>query len=693
MTTPSANTAFESKRVPQLDLEPVPPRAERRPSVTFIHGETRTDEYSWLREDGPDVTAYLEAENAYAEAVLAPTIPLQSVLYDEMLSHVKQTDLSVPYRLGAYLYYSRTEEGKQYPIFARRRDPEAAEEITLDLNLLAEGREFLGLGSYEISDDGRLLAYALDVTGYRQYTLAVKDVRTGASLLEAIARVTSVVWAASGTTLFYTTEDAVSKRRDRFWRRDLGASASVLVYEEPDELYDIGTTRSRDRAYTFLVSASKSTTEWRALRSDSPEGELTVVLPRSEGHRAGIEHYGDRFYILTNRDAADFRLVTTPEASTDEEHWHEVVPERAGVHLEDLEIFERYAVLRGRSGGFANLEVLELATETLHAVDLPETVRSVQPNANPEFVTDAFRFTYTSLVTPPAVFDLDMRTRERTLLKETEVPGYDRALYATELRHATAPDGTRVPISLVYRTEGGRPGPAPMLLYAYGSYGLSMDPSFSAARLALLDRGVTFAIAHVRGGGELGEAWRTSGHLQNKLNTFTDFIAVAEYVVAEGLTSSDRLAIQGGSAGGLLVGAVSNMRPELFAAVVSQVPFVDVVNTMLDASLPLTTAEYLEWGNPNVASDYAYMMRYSPYDNVRAQPYPATLTKVSINDSQVPYWEGAKLTARLRAATTGRQPLLLVTNFGAGHGGPSGRYDHLRDVAAVYAFVLAKIAS
>ncbi len=364
------------------------------------------------------------------------------------------------------------------------------------------------------------------------------------------------------------------------------------------------------------------------------------------------------------------------------------------MHVEDVEVFEHFAVLRARSGGFGGLEILDLASGALAAVELPETVRSVYPHANPEFATDTFRFTYTSLVTPPTVFDLDMRTRERTLLKETEVPGYDRTRYASELRHAVASDGTRIPVSLVSRTDvpAATDGGAPMLLYAYGSYGLSMDPSFSAARLALLDRGVRFAVAHVRGGGELGEAWRTSGHLQKKINTFTDFIAVAEFAIAEGLTSADRLAIQGGSAGGLLMGAVSNMRPDLFRAVVSQVPFVDVVNTMLDASLPLTTAEYLEWGDPNVADDYAYMLRYSPYDNVRAQAYPATLVKVSLNDSQVPYWEGAKLIAKMRALGTGTQPLLLVTNFGAGHGGPSGRYDYLRDVAGVYAFVLAEIA-
>ena len=681
------------RAIPHLATDPVPPVAERRPHPTELHGEIREDDYFWLRDKGaPDVIAYLEAENAYADAVLAPTAGFQNDLYAEMLSHVKQTDLSVPYRLGAYLYYSRTEEGRQYPIFARKREPDAPEEITLDMNALAVGHDFLGLGAYEISDDGMLLAYAVDTTGYRQYTLHVRDLRTGTDS-ESIERVTSVVWASDSKTLFYTTEDDVSKRRDRFWRHTLGASAPVLIYEETDELYDVSAQRSRDRSYVFLGIYSKATTEWRALRSDAPQTELAVVIPRREDHRCQIEHWRDSFFILTNRDAPDFRLVSTPASDTSEPAWRDVVPERAGVHLEDVDVFERHAVLRGRSGGFGNLEILDLETGTLAAIDLPETVRTVGANANPEFATETFRFTYTSFVTPATVFDLDMRTGERTLLKATEVPGYEPDRYTTELRHATASDGTRVPISLVSRADVPRTAETPMLLYAYGSYGLSMDPSFSAARLALLDRGVAFAIAHIRGGGELGEAWRTAGHLQAKLNTFTDFVACAEYVIAEKLTSPERLAIQGGSAGGLLMGAVSNMRPDLFGAVVSQVPFVDVVNTMLDASLPLTTSEYLEWGNPEVASDYAYMMRYSPYDNVRAQAYPATLVKVSVNDSQVPYWEGAKLVARIRALGTGTAPIVLVTNFGAGHGGPSGRYDHLRDVASVYAFVLATVGA
>ncbi len=672
-----------------------PPVTAKVPHVTQIHGHTRHDDYFWLREkSNPAVMEHLKAETAYTEAVMKPTQALQTTLYDEILSHIKQTDLSVPYRKGAYFYYSRTEEGKQYPIYARKRGSlDAPEEIVLDLNVLARGHSYFGLGAYKVSDDGHLLAYSTDTTGYRQYTLRVRDLRTGNDLSEAIERVDSIDWAGDNATLYYTTENAVSKRHDKFFRHRLGAPGSTLLYEEKDELYDVVSQRSNDGAYVFLVSYSKSTNEARAVRVDRPDGDLVTILPRREGHRFSIEHHGDQFYVLTNRDAGDYKLVSAPETAPQEANWHEIVPQRPGVRLDDISMFEHYAVLGGRSGGFSNLEVLDLGTGKLAAVPFDEGVHTAMPQANPEFATGIFRFTYTSLVTPSAVYDLDMATGKRTLLKATEVPHYDPTRYTTELAHATARDGTRVPISLVYRKDVERDGKAPMLLYAYGSYGISMDPTFSAARLALLDRGVIFGIAHIRGGGELGEAWRTAGHLQKKLNTFTDFIDCAAYLIKEKYTSPDRLAIQGGSAGGLLMGAVSNMRPDLFRAVVSQVPFVDVMNTMLDASLPLTTSEYLEWGNPNVKADYDYMMRYSPYDNVTALAYPASLVKVSVNDSQVPYWEGAKLVAKLRETRTNAAPLLLDVNFGAGHGGASGRYDAIKETAFNYAFVLSEIAS
>ncbi|MBD5655759.1 MAG: S9 family peptidase [Candidatus Eremiobacteraeota bacterium] len=675
------------------DNAATPPVAAKRPAITEIHRRTRVDEYAWLRDrQSAEVGAYLEAEEAYARAVMAPTEPLQERLYDEILSHIKQTDLSVPYRLGNYWYYSRTEEGKQYPILARKREtPAAAEEITLDLNALAEGHAYFAIGAYQVSDDGHLLAYSVDLTGYRQYTLHVKDLRSGAGLDEAIERVSDVVWAADNTTLYYTTEDDVSKRHDRFWRHALGSPESTLLYEESDERYDVGAQRSRDRAFVFLASYSKATTEWQALRTDRAEGELQVIIPRSEGHRADVAHHGSSFYITTNRDAEDFRVVVTPDDAPQESNWREVIPARPGVHLDGLDVFERYAVVVGRSGGFPNLEILDLADHALRPIELPEAVHSVAPGMNPEYGTSTYRFSYASLVTPASVYEIDLATDVRRLLKETEVPGYDRSHYATELTFATAPDGTHVPMSLVFRNDVPRDGSAPMLLYAYGSYGHPIDPTFSAARLVLLDRGVVFAIAHVRGGGELGERWRTAGHLREKLNTFHDFIACAEHAIAQKYTSAPRLAIQGASAGGLLVAAVANMRPDLFRAVVCQVPFVDVVNTMLDASLPLTTAEYLEWGDPNDEGDYDYMMGYSPYDNVASQAYPAMLVRVSLNDSQVPYWEGAKLVARIRAHKTDKNSLLLAVNFGAGHGGASGRYDNIRETTLNYAFILAEI--
>jgi oligopeptidase B len=670
------------------------PIAKKVPHVTQLHGTTRTDDYSWLREkNAPEVTAYLKAENAYADAALEPLQPLAAELYDEMLSHIKQTDLSVPYRLGEYWYYSRTEEGKQYPILARKRGSvDAPEEITLDLNVLAEGHEFLGINAYKVSPDGNLLAYSIDTTGYRQYTLHVRDLRTNTDLPDAIPRTGDVVWANDNRTLLYTSEDEISKRRNMFWRRELGAAEGTLVYEERDELFDLGAAISNDRRFVFVAAYSKSTTHWQSLRADRPGEGLVEILPRREGHRYSVEHHGESFFILTNSGAENFRLVRAPEHAPGEAHWREIVAERPGIFLAEIEAFEHHLVLAVRSGGYSNLEVLGLASLQLSPVVCAEEVHTVSGQMNPEFHTSSYRFAYTSFVTPASVYELDLASGRQTLLKQTEVPGYDAARYATEVSYATASDGTKVPLSIVRRADVPLDGSGAMLLYGYGSYGISMDPTFSPARLVLLDRGIAFAIAHIRGGGELGEGWRTSGHLQRKLNTFEDFIACAEHVIEHGYASSGRLAIQGGSAGGLLVSAVANMRPDLFAAVISHVPFVDVVNTMLDASLPLTTGEYLEWGNPNVAADYDYMMRYSPYDNVRAQPYPATLIKVSLNDSQVPYWEGAKLAAKLRAYKTNDRPLFLVTNFGAGHGGASGRYDHLKELAFDDAFILSRIA-
>jgi oligopeptidase B len=673
---------------------PKPPVARKIPKEATTNGDKRVDNYFWLREKtSPEVIKYLEAENAYADAFMRPTEALQQTLYKEMVGHLKETDVNVPYRDGNYFYYSRTEKGKQYPIYCRKRESVSApEEIVLDLNEMARGLKYLGLGAYVVSDDGNLLAYTTDTTGYRQYTLQVKDLRTGQLLSEKIERVDNVSWAADNKTLFYTTEDAVTKRRDKFYRHRLGASSSDLLFEEKDELYDIESYRSRDRRFVFLTSESKLTSEVRYISSDRPDDELKVIEPRQNEHKYFADHRGDLFYIRTNQGGKNYRIVTAPAASPQKKNWKEFMAHRPSVKLDDIDLFSNQLVVSEREKGLEQLEIIDLrAGGRSHRVEFSEPVYSTSLSNNREFNTTTLRFNYQSLVTPNSVFDYDMNTRERKLLKQTEVPGYNAELYTSERAFATASDGTRIPLSIVYKKGLKMDGRNPLLLYGYGSYGYALPPNFSSARLSMLDRGVIYVIAHIRGGGELGEDWREQGRMMFKKNTFTDFIASAEYLVKERYTTSDRLVIQGGSAGGLLVGAVVNMRPDLFKAVVAQVPFVDVVNTMLDASLPLTTSEYLEWGNPNQPKAYEYIKSYSPYDNIKAQAYPSMLVRVSLNDSQVPYWEGAKFAAKLREMKTDNNPLLLKTNMGAGHGGASGRYDALRDVAFDYAFMLMQM--
>jgi oligopeptidase B len=666
----------------------------REPRVTEIHGYTLTDEYFWLRDrSNPEVLAYLEAENAYTAQVMQPTRDLQEALYNEMLGRIKQTDLSVPSRIGGHFYYSRTEEGKQYPYMCRRKGSmEAPEELLLDLNALAEGRSYLAVGAYVVSDDGHRLAYSLDTTGYRQYTLHVKDLRTGRTLGEQIERVGAVVWASDNRTLFYTTEDAVSKRSDTVWRHVAGADASEAVFEEPDVLFDVSAGRSLDRRIIFIGSFARTTSEQRYLRADQPSGTFRVIVPREIGHEYDVEHYDGRFYIRTNKGAKNFRIVTAPVDDPSEPRWEPFVDHDPAVKIDGITFFARHGVVSEREGGLTFLRVLDMKTRQSHRITTEEPDYALSLASNPEFDSDTVRFTYQSMVTPASVYDYRMDTRERLLLKQQEVlGGYDPQRYESKRIWSVSRDGTRVPVSLVYRKGLALDGRAPLLLYAYGSYGVSMAPAFSSSRLSLLDRGFVYALAYIRGGGELGEEWREQGRMMRKMNTFTDFIDCAEHVVQNRYTSCDRLIIQGGSAGGLLVGAVANMRPDLFKAVVAQVPFVDVVNTMLDASLPLTTSEYIEWGNPNEKAAFDYMMTYSPYDNVRPQAYPAMLVHVSLNDSQVPYWEGAKLVAKLRAMKTDGNLLLLKANLGAGHGGPSGRYDALRELAFTTAFMLQQV--
>jgi oligopeptidase B len=678
----------------QNAADSAPPVANKHVRVTEIHGHTLKDDYFWLREkSNPDVSKYLEAENAYTEGVMAPTKGLQETLYKEMLGRIKQTDLSVPSRIGDYFYYSRTEEGKQYPYMCRRRGSmQSAEEVLLDLNTLAEGHSYMALGAYVASDDGNRLAYSTDQTGYRQFTLHVKDLRTGETLSESIERVGSVVWANDNRTLFYTTEDPVSKRSDKFWRHVVGADGSELLYEEKDELFDVGAGRSLDKKVVFLGSYAKTSAEWRYLPAGNPSAGLRVILPREPEHEYDVDHYDGRFYIRTNKGAKNFRVVMSPVEEPSERNWKPFIDHDAQVKISGLTFFVSHAVVSERQGGLNYLRVIDMKTLQSYRIATDEADYALSMASNPEFDTAIVRFTYQSMITPSSVYDYDMSTRQRTLLKRQDVlGGYDPANYEAKRVWSVSRDGTKVPISLVYRKGVTLDGRAPMLLSGYGSYGSSLSPTFSSNRLSLLDRGVVYALAYVRGGGELGEDWREQGRMMQKLNTFNDFIDCAEFLVKNKYTSTDRLVIQGGSAGGLLVGAAVNMRPDLFKAVVAQVPFVDVINTMLDASLPLTTSEYIEWGNPNEKPAFEYMIRYSPYDNIKPQAYPAILVQVSLNDSQVPYWEGAKFVAKLRATKTDTNPLILKTNMGAGHGGSSGRYDALRETAFTYAFVLRQM--
>ena len=668
-----------------------PPMTEKKAKVTDIHGEKLMDNYFWLREKkNPAVIAHLEAENAYTTAMMKHTEGLQEKLYNEILSHIKQTDVNVPYKLGEYFYYTRTVEGQQYPIFCRKhRTLDAPEQIVIDVNELAKGHKFMSVGMFVPSDDGKLLAYSTDNTGYRQYTLQIKNLTTGELLPERIERINNVSWASDNKTLFYVTEDAVTKRNDKLFRHVLGTDKYDLIYEEEDELFDIGVDRSRDRALIALGAYSKTSTEFRYIPATNPNAEWKIIIPRQKDHEYDVDHRRDLFYIRTNKGAKNFRVVTAPVSDPSEKNWKEFIAHRPAVKVEGIDVFADHAVLSEWENGLQHIEIVEFKSNKRHRIAFPEPVYAAGLTSNREFNTSVVRYNYQSLTTPGSVFDYDMNSRQATLKKQTEVPGgFDKNNYKAERVFATASDGTRIPISLVYRKNVKLDGSAPALLYGYGSYGISISPGFSASRLVMLDRGVVFAIAHIRGGGELGEPWREAGRMMNKMNTFTDFIASAEHLVNNKYTSKDRLVIQGGSAGGLLVGAVSNMRPDLFKAVVSQVPFVDVLNTMLDATLPLTTSEYIEWGNPNEKAAFEYMKKYSPYDNIRKADYPAMLVKVSLNDSQVPYWEGAKFVAKLRDFKTDKNPLLLKTNMGAGHGGASGRYDAFRETAFDYAFML-----
>ena len=703
-------TETKASPSPKLDLTPAPPVARKEPKQTAIHGTVLVDDYAWLREkESPEVTAYLEAENQYAEAVMAPLADLREQLYLEMLGHMKQTDISVPYRDGAWWYYMRTEEGLQYPVYCRKADVQGAlEQVILDGNALAEGQSFMAIGGTDVSDDGRWLAYSVDHTGFRQYTLHIKDLSSTDSSSRAsssrqlvdgaVERVGSIVWAADNKTLFYTVEDEEQKRQHQLWRHVLGTSHSedVLVLEETDERFNLGAGRTRDGKFLVLEAGSHTTTEARFLSADDPTGAWTLVTKRVDDQEYSIDHRNGLWFIRTNDVGRNFRLVTAPVETPGREHWSELLSHREAIMLEDIDLFDRFFVACEREDGLPRLRLWSF-TENDRAIQsneirFPEPVYSAFPHVNREFDATKFRYAYQSLVTPSSVYEYDIATTQSTLLKQVEVPGgFDREQYASERVFATASDGAKIPISLVYRKNKREAGGNPLYVYGYGSYGYSLPIGFNANRLSLLDRGVVMAYAHIRGGGDLGKPWHDAGKMLVKRNTFSDFVAATEYLCLRGFGDPTRVAIEGGSAGGLLMGAVTNLKPEIFRAVISHVPFVDVMNTMLDASLPLTLPEYEEWGNPNEPEYFNYMLSYSPYENLKAGSYPAMLVKTSLNDSQVMYWEPAKYVAKLRTLKTDAHPLLLVTNMSAGHGGASGRYDYLKEIAFDYAFLLREL--
>jgi oligopeptidase B len=669
--------------------------AKKVAHVTEIHGEKLVDDYRWLREKKDSaVIKHLEAENAYTEAVMKPTKALQDRLYDESLGRIQQTDQTAPVRIGQHWYYTRTVEGKQYPIHCRKSGSvNGTEEIMLDVNELAKGSKFYKVEVRIVSDDGNLLAYTSDTTGFRDYTLRVKNLRTGKLLADTIEHVDSVAWASDNQTLFYVTEDD-AKRPYRLYRHKLGtaADADTLLFEEKDELFDIDVTHSRDRKLILLNISSFTSTEVRHLKRDEPAAPLVVLLPREAEHRYDVDHKDGAFYIRTNKEAKNFRLVRAPVATPQEKHWQELVPHRPEVLLDTVHIFAGHLVLEERANGLERIVVFDPATKRRTEVAFNEPTYSASGGDNPEFDSGTFRFEYQSFTTPKSTFEYDVATNERRLLKATPVlGGYDSKRYQSERIWATAKDGVKVPISVVAMKGVPRDGTAPLLLYGYGAYGMNNPATFNAARLSLLDRGMVFAIAHIRGGGEMGEPWHDDGKMMKKRNSFTDFVACAEHLIAEKYTCQDKLAIQGRSAGGLLIGGVLTLRPDLPKVAILEVPFLEAINTMLDETLPLTVPEFLEWGNPKISEQYRYMKSYCPYSNLRATRYPAMLVLTSFFDSQVMYWEPAKYVAKLRPLKQDKNVLLFKCNMTAGHGGASGRYDALRERAFVDAFVLTQL--
>jgi oligopeptidase B len=681
---------------PLMSQTPQPPVARPIPTQSTLHGDRRVDEYAHFRDrKHPETIPYLEAENAYTAAMTAHTKELEEQLYQEIVGRIKEDDSGVPVLRDGWYYYSRTERGKQYPIFARKRGSlEALEEIYFDQNREAEGYAFFQLAGMEVSPNHHLLAILVDTNGYEDFALRVKDLRTGAWLEDRVEKVSwGLAWANDNRTLFYMTFDS-AKRGDKVWRHELGTphARDVMVYHDPDPLFNVNLHRDRSDAWIVMGSGSFTSSEVHVIPTDAPTAAPRMLAARRPNVEYSVEGGAGHFYIHTNDGAQNFKVMRARFDAGGPAQWEEWLPHRPAVYVEGVMPFRDHVVVMERREGLRRLSIHDVATRLVHEVAFPEAAYGVFPSANPEFNTRTVRFTYSSLVTPNSVYDYAMDTRTRELKKRDEVlGGYDPTRYVVERTYATARDGTQVPVSLVYRKGLVRDGKRPLLLYAYGSYGSTTEPTFSSVRFSLIDRDITYAIAHVRGGEEMGRPWYDDGKMMRKMNTFTDFIDVAEHLVREGYTSRDRLIAHGGSAGGLLMGVVANMRPDLFKVIVADVPFVDVINTMLDASIPLTAQEWEQWGNPQIPEHYRYMMQYSPYDNVRRQDYPRMLVVSGINDSRVAYWEPTKWVARLREMKTDRNPLLLRMQMGAGHGGGSGRYERYRELAFRYAFMIDQV--
>lgn len=673
--------------------EIIPPDAKQVPKELTIHGDTRIDNYYWLNErENPEVISYLEAENTYTDSQMRSTKGLQETLYEEMVGRLKQTDMSVPYLKDGYYFYNRYEEGKEYPIYVRKKGSlDAEEDILLNVNEMAEGHDYYSVRGLQVSDNENLLAYFVDTVGRRRYTLKFKNLTTGEILTDEIPDASGFAWSADNKTVFYGIKDPQTLRVFQTYRYELGTGIenAELVWEEEDDTFDVYVYRSKSKRFVMIASYATLSQEYQYLEADTPAGEFQMIQPRERKLEYSVSHYGDNFYILTNLDAKNFRLMKASIGATTKENWKEVIPHREDVYLENFDIFKDYLVLEERENGLTQVRIKPWDGSEEHFLPFEEAAYYAYTTTNLEFDTPILRFGYTSLTTPNSIFDYDMSTREKTLLKQQEVIGeFNAEDYQSERVFATAQDGTKVPISIVYKKGIEKNGENPLLLYAYGSYGSSSDPYFSSARLSLLDRGFVFAIAHIRGGQEMGRSWYEDGKMFKKMNTFTDFNDCATFLIQENFTSSEKLFAYGGSAGGLLMGAIINLQPELYKGVIAAVPFVDVVTTMLDESIPLTTGEFDEWGNPKNEDSYHYMLSYSPYDQVKAQEYPNLLVTAGLHDSQVQYWEPAKWVAKLRDLKTDNNLLLLKTDMDSGHSGKTGRFKRYEEIAFEYAFLL-----